>query len=416
MKRALWFLAAIAMSLIPSSVAAQEVARDSIGPWAWRLVVFVVSLPYTMYMVFVDGQRLHLLPAPLLVAALSIWSFGEWRRQRFWTPRIIHVLSVLGLATIIAINVDWVRAGGEMWTQRYVVIAVFGLFPYVAYLVFLGPRFLGRRSAPVGGGSSSPIDAFQATADRRRGRWRTTASAIGPGRIYGLVGGVLLVVTLGLMNAAVRAGPTSTLRPELDVLHAPESVVPMARGVAKGDADAPFTIFVFVDYQCPGCGKFSRQSQAEIDRALVDAGVARMVVFDLPLVSLHDNAFLAARAAHCAEDQEGFWAYQNELFRTQGEWSRLGDPRSAFGGAAESAGMDVALFRTCLDGDRHTERVNANGELADRLGIRNTPTIVISRAGGGSWVVGERTFEAIMATIEELDDADTAQHPEPQSR
>lgn len=130
------------------------------GPWWARILVFIVSLPVTLWMIFVDGQRMHLLPAPLIGAATFLWSFREWRRQRYWTPRLIHVMSVLALATIVLINVDWVRTGGEMWTQRYVVIAIFGLFPYVTYLVFLGPKFLGRRASPreAEWGSDEPFD------------------------------------------------------------------------------------------------------------------------------------------------------------------------------------------------------------------------------------------------------------------
>ena len=45
--------------------------------------------------VFVDGEQMHLLPAPLLGIALCAWSFLEWRRQRYWTPRLIHIVAVL---------------------------------------------------------------------------------------------------------------------------------------------------------------------------------------------------------------------------------------------------------------------------------------------------------------------------------
>jgi tetratricopeptide (TPR) repeat protein len=124
------------------------------GPWWWQVVTFVVSVPYTLYLVFLDGERMHLLPLPLTAAATCLWSFREWRRQRFWTPAFVHILAALGLTIIVAINIDWVRAGGEMWTQRYVVIAIFALFPYVAYLTFLGPHSIGRmraRREPIAG-------------------------------------------------------------------------------------------------------------------------------------------------------------------------------------------------------------------------------------------------------------------------
>lgn len=145
MKRILCWAMWIAALSAPTAAAAQESVPEVEGPWLLKALFFIASLPYTLYMVFVEGERLQLLPAPLVVIGLCLWSFRDWRRQGYWTPRIVHVMAVLGLLTIIAINVDWVMAGGEMWLQRYVVIAVFGVFPYLAYLLFLGPKLLGRR-------------------------------------------------------------------------------------------------------------------------------------------------------------------------------------------------------------------------------------------------------------------------------
>jgi protein-disulfide isomerase len=394
----------IAALIAPASAGAQEAVQAD-GPWWLRLIVFIVSLPYTLYMVFVDGQRLHLLPAPLLAATLCLWSFREWRRQGFWTPRVIHVLAALGLATIVLINVDWVLAGGEMWTQRYVVIAIFGLFPYVVYLMFLGPKFMGRRRADHARRSPHSSDLTEGSAETTADRFRpvpvATTRRAGS---YALIGGLLGIVALGLIVAAGTAGPTSVSRPDLAVLLAPESLVPMARGVVKGDPDAPFTIVEFGDYQCLGCGKFHRRSHPQIDSMLVDTGRARLVFFDLPLVSLHANAFLAARAAHCAEDQERFWEYQDELYREQRDWSSLTDARNAFGAAAGVIGLDPVDFRACLGSELHTDVVDANRELARRLGIRTTPTIVISQRGGETREVTDRTFRSIERAIEEMKD------------
>lgn len=179
MRRALACLAWIAVLVTPVAVGAQDAtdmaAIERIESWpAWARVLFgIASVPYTLFKIFMEGERLYLLPAPLLAIWYCLWSFREWRRQRFWTPRIIHVMAVLALATIILINVDWVMAGGEMWTQRYVVIAAFGLFPYAAYLVFSGPKVVGRRRTVVStertDGPGDPMGVPDAPA-RTRGR------------------------------------------------------------------------------------------------------------------------------------------------------------------------------------------------------------------------------------------------------
>ncbi|MDX1494229.1 MAG: hypothetical protein R3253_09230, partial [Longimicrobiales bacterium] len=203
MKRILAASLVLIAVLAPVAVGAQGAPTSSDQPWWLQVIVFVVSLPYTLWMVFVEGERLMLLPAPLLAIGFMIWSFREWRRQRYWTPRIVHILAGLGLLTIIAINVDWVMAGGEMWTQRYVVIAIFGIFPYLAYLLFLGPRLLGRRRAPGVAQADRKFDDVPIEKIREKRRTPLLAGAAV----------VILVGFLGLAYAGGSSGPTSIARP-----------------------------------------------------------------------------------------------------------------------------------------------------------------------------------------------------------
>ena len=142
-----------------ASPTAEDMVNWEPEHWWQRLVLFLVSLPLSLYLVLVEGNRLFLLPAPFLAGLAFLWSFREWRRQRYWTPRLVHVMSVLAFATIVMINVDWVLAGGAMWTQRYVIIALFPLVPYVIYLVMLGPRHMGRRRPmpPMGPDQDQPV-------------------------------------------------------------------------------------------------------------------------------------------------------------------------------------------------------------------------------------------------------------------
>lgn len=377
----------------PEQLAAQESPILAEGPWWMRVVYFIVALPYTLYLIFVDGQRMHLLPAPLIAAWFTVRSFPEWRRQRFWTPPLVHVMAALALATIILINVDWVMNGGEMVTQRYVVIALFGIFPYIVYLVFQGPKVLGRRHAPA-----RPVadDADWDTAPappRKRSMVRFYVGVAGIALV-----GVGLVGTVVLTNAARLA---SYRRPQLAPLRAPQSVIPAARGVEMGDPEAPLTIIEFVDFQCPACGAFALRHKPEVERALVETGQARFVFFDLPITSMHANAFLAARAARCAEDQGRFWDYHDEIFRNQEAWSALSAPHGAFAEYAEAVGLDVTDFSACLASDRHADVVRANYDLGTRLGINSTPYIVVIAESGDPRRARDYEFTTIAAAVEE---------------
>ena len=374
-------------------LAAQESELLAEGPWWMRIVYFILAIPYTLYLIFVDGERMHLLPAPLIATWYAVKSFREWRRQKFWSPRLIHIMAGLALATIILINIDWAMNGGEMVTQRYVVIALFGLFPYVVYLIFQGPRVLGQRHAPV-----PPVvdDAEWATASAPPRKRSMVPLYVGVGAVA--------LVGLGLVGATVvsnAARLASYRRPELAPLRAPQSVVPTARGVEMGDPEAPLTIIEFGDFQCPACGTFALRHKPEVERALVETGQARFVFFDLPITSMHANAFLAARAARCAEDQDAFWTYHDEIFRNQEAWSELSAPHEAFAGYAATVGLDVDDFSECLESDRHADVVRANDELGTRLGIKSTPYIVVIAESGDPRRARTYTFTTIEAAVEE---------------
>ena len=392
---ALWIGALIG----PEQLAAQESPILAEGPWWMRVLYFIVALPYTLYLVFVDGERLHLLPAPLIGTWIVVRSFREWWRQSFWTPGLVHLMAVLALSTIILINIDWVMNGGEMWTQRYVVIALFGIFPYVVYLVFQGPRLLGRRRAPASGqarGDTDPASPLARRPTRGLTPFYTGAAAV-------------VALGVGTLGAALRgesSGTASVARPELAPLRDPLSVVPTARGVEVGDPDAPFTIVEFGDYQCPACAAFALRFKPSIDSTFVETGQARLVFFDLPLVSRHPNAFLAARAGRCAEDQHRFWEFHEEILDNQGEWSDLAVPHATFAQYASTAGLDVAAFRECLASDRHTDLVQANAELAKKLGIDSTPSIIVIPPTGDPRKPRNYQFNTIAAAVEEARAAD----------
>jgi len=217
-----------------------------------------------------------------------------------------------------------------------------------------------------------------------------------------LVIAVIGIGAVGYNVTSARSGTTALAPLDLEGLDDPESLVAMARGVTMGDPDATVTIIEFGDYQCPGCGQFAREFKAAIELAFVETGRANFTFHDYPLVAIHPHAFLAARAARCAEDQGRFWEYHNELFRQQTQWSPSADPASTFESYAEGLGLDAGDFRACLRSDRHADLVTANLRLAETIGVPQTPTILVNVAGRGTAEAAGWEVEAIEATIAQL--------------
>ena len=138
-----------------------------------------------------------------------------------------------------------------------------------------------------------------------------------------------------------------------------------------GKATAPVTIVAFIDFECPFC----RRSQPIFDQMLEKYGPAVRVVYKaLPLASLHPNAFAAAEAAACAQDQGKFWEYYQLLFKNQA----LDD--AGLTAAAQALTLDQAKFTHCLQTHPHQATIEADIDDAIALGVRGTPTYFVKHA------------------------------------
>jgi protein-disulfide isomerase len=175
----------------------------------------------------------------------------------------------------------------------------------------------------------------------------------------------------------------------------------MAQGVEKGDPAAPVTIVEFGDFQCPGCGSFALSVKPQLDGTLIASGQAKFVYYDFPLISIHPNAFLAARASRCATEQDKYWEYHELLFRNQSRWAAASMPSSAFENYAGEVGMDEGDFAACLGSDKYADIVTANMELGNRYGVSGTPTILV-RANGVTRRLDRVDFQSIQQAIETM--------------
>jgi protein-disulfide isomerase len=155
---------------------------------------------------------------------------------------------------------------------------------------------------------------------------------------------------------------------------APENIeVTVGGAFAKGRPDAQVTIVEFSDFQCPFCGRYVRQTFAQIDREYVETGKLRYVVRNLPLEQLHPDAFRAAEAAECAGAQGKYWEMHERLFAHQ---DALGADELTQHAAA--VGVDMPAFRQCLDSGARAERIRQDMADAQAAGITGTPTFLFA--------------------------------------
>ncbi len=187
--------------------------------------------------------------------------------------------------------------------------------------------------------------------------------------------GLIVVAGAGVLFTQMRKGGEAARAP-VPVAMSPAELQRLP-GMSIGRPDAPLTILEFADFQCGGCQRWATFMEPLIKERLVNTGRARYVFYDFPL-AMHANAFLAARAGRCANDQEKFWEFHALVFQNQGKWSYEENAVPLFVEYAGQAGADEGRFEECLRSDRFAKEVSESVKLGESLGVGGTPTIFVN--------------------------------------
>ena len=142
-----------------------------------------------------------------------------------------------------------------------------------------------------------------------------------------------------------------------------------------GHVDAPLTLIEFGDYQCSFCKRHSDQSNHLIIKNYVETGKVKIMFKDLIVVS--EDSVNAAHAAHCAKDQEMFWAYHFTLYNNwngEGTGWITNDNLNRF---AEDLELDMNEFSECMSDNRWNDLILASQKDGQDLGVGGTPAFFL---------------------------------------
>lgn len=148
-------------------------------------------------------------------------------------------------------------------------------------------------------------------------------------------------------------------------------------GHDRGSIDAPIQVIEFSDFGCGYCRKFHVETLPAILTDFVDTGdvVWKYVPFELGMFA---NGRVSAIAGQCAANQDAFHAMGDALFERQPDWKNESNPRPVFLEIAESLGLDVGAYETCLDSREVLQIIQSNNGVARQVGIRSTPTFFVN--------------------------------------
>jgi len=167
-----------------------------------------------------------------------------------------------------------------------------------------------------------------------------------------------------------------------------------------GNDNAPITILEWGDYQCTYCYKFHQDSLDIINEDFIKTGKVKLVFKDYPLNG--PDSLLAAEASYCAQDQEKYWQYHDELYKNWGGERTGWITRDSLNIFAKSIGLDLEEFNTCLNDHKYREKVTTLYKFGQELGIDATPSFLVFNDEKIIKIRGNQPLEVFLKTFDEL--------------
>jgi protein-disulfide isomerase len=161
-----------------------------------------------------------------------------------------------------------------------------------------------------------------------------------------------------------------------------------------GPADAPMTLVVFSDFECPICREEAKALRTNIPKEFPQE--VRVVFKDFPLPAIHPWAEAAAIAGRCVFHQNAgaFWAYHDWAYEKQPELT-AGNLRAKLLEWAKSQPLDILALTHCVDSRATAAEVAAEVAEGKRLDVEATPTLFLN----GRRLVGQVPWENLSQII-----------------
>jgi len=148
-----------------------------------------------------------------------------------------------------------------------------------------------------------------------------------------------------------------------------------------GERDAPVTIVVYSDYQCPYCSRAEGTLNALKEKYGPDKLRFVWKNFPLPFHKQAMPAHVAGQVVYELGGSEAFWKFHDQAFQN----NKALTPANLEKWAAD-AGVDQAKFKEALASNQGAEKVNADIAAGKKVGVRGTPAFFIN----GKFLSGAR--------------------------
>ncbi len=141
-----------------------------------------------------------------------------------------------------------------------------------------------------------------------------------------------------------------------------------------GDENAPITMAIIFNYDCPHCIRFFNETFPGLNRDYIQNGLVKIAFNDHPPEGI-PNAFRKSEAALCAMDQDKYLEFTNLLIKENGS----GKHDENFFSIAEITDLNIEQFYLCLDNGEKRQLLEDQVIHTRQLGVLGTPSLIINQ-------------------------------------
>lgn len=203
-------------------------------------------------------------------------------------------------------------------------------------------------------------------------------------RLY-VVGGIVVVAAVVAVVAivlATRGGSGSSRTTSANGGVAVTNLTPLQalRGIPQhgttiGDPNAPATIEVFEDPQCPYCQQWSLQTFPTVAVDYLRTGKVKLVYRGVEIIG--PNSVPGLRAIYAAAQQNKAWNLIEELYERQGAENSGWITPAALKSAATKVGIDAAKMAAAESSPAVSSEISQAAKDFNSSGAEGTPTFFL---------------------------------------
>jgi protein-disulfide isomerase len=146
-----------------------------------------------------------------------------------------------------------------------------------------------------------------------------------------------------------------------------------------GEAEAPVKLAIFEDFKCPACKSFEEIVWPKLEREYINAGKVQAFFIYQQIIP---DSTIAGVASECVFEQnpELFWDYKTIVYRSQGNEAQNWATQARMVELARTYVPDINTdeLETCVSENRYEDRIKADKEMGEAIGVTGTPTLFIN--------------------------------------